>query len=921
MDRVHSLVVSGAHGGVTAAQAVSRQDRRVGGSRRCLRGGRLLWMAVGIALAPAGFAQGVTTHWATWTLPTSWPYAMTLAPTAPDFNYYTTGITGSIVNPLTSTAISLTVSGEINRYSSVGSTSLWSGTGYTSAYVANPSTNDARLAQTGYTDPTYQAHTLTFGSSVSDVLMSIYSLGAPTIPSTLTFSQPFQILSSTGGSSFVSAGDAQTGYTLTGYEGRGVIQFLGSYTSLSWNVTAPEVYSAFNIGMTSNPYSAYDPNTLSAYTFPSNVLPPAYSAPVTIPDIVSVNNRVGSTGINLFSNIAGGTTFNNRFDGGTLQLDGSTSTSATFTITGNRGFIDQNGYAGTFAGVISNDGASTGRLVIKNSGTRTGRVILSAANTYSGGTEVQAGATLQIASASALGTGALDLVGTATETATLAVTASTTITNAITVAGDPTFDIASGTTTTISSVIADGASPGDVVKTGLGTLVLTAANTYTGPTTISAGTLALSGSGSIAQSSAVTNNATFDLRQASGNVTLGGTFAQGSGGTLRTTLAPTNNQQVNVAGTASLGGTLDVTAVAGAYRIGRYTLMTSAGLGGSTFSSFSHNLASVTSLGYRLAYDASHVYLDLLANTADTMDSIRRLAGDVNQVYGGQYGLAHLGLSYDCALFDKNNLCLSMGARVTRSRLDGTSDDGVALVAAYRVKPQLRVGGWLDRNVSQRTSLRVTGDNRTPMVGAFAVWNRSPQTGDGWQVKVSGAYGQKDLSLTRTVVGTSERGTGHARLSTLVAEATASYGMTINSRTRISPFAGLRHVRMAHGGYTEAADIFSPLTFASTRQSGQAVIAGVNLQDKPEGPVGLDLSAGVEHYANLRLAQVSASGLDGLSPVALGPALNRNRPYAKASLRYEIDAKQQLSLGLSHSRQFTGPDWVTSLSVRYTVGL
>ena len=65
----------------------------------------------------------------------------------------------------------------------------------------------------------------------------------------------------------------------------------------------------------------------------------------------------------------------------------------------------------------------------------------------------------------------------------------------MTVAGDPTFNVPTGNTVNMAGVISDGAMPGDVVKTGGGTLILTAANTYTGGTTISAGTLQLGNGG------------------------------------------------------------------------------------------------------------------------------------------------------------------------------------------------------------------------------------------------------------------------------------------------------------------------------------------------------------------------------------------------------------------------------------------
>ena len=70
--------------------------------------------------------------------------------------------------------------------------------------------------------------------------------------------------------------------------------------------------------------------------------------------------------------------------------------------------------------------------------------------------------------------------------------------------------------TTVSGVIADGGggggTGGSLIKTGAGTLTLTGINTYTGATTIDAGTLVLSGSGDIASSSSVNNHGTLQFR-------------------------------------------------------------------------------------------------------------------------------------------------------------------------------------------------------------------------------------------------------------------------------------------------------------------------------------------------------------------------------------------------------------------------
>ena len=80
-----------------------------------------------------------------------------------------------------------------------------------------------------------------------------------------------------------------------------------------------------------------------------------------------------------------------------------------------------------------------------------------------------------------------------------------------------TFDTVNAANTMRFSIISVISGAGNVVKTGLGTLSIGSESTYTGSTTIEAGTLALFGpDGSIASSSGLNNNGVFDISALTG---------------------------------------------------------------------------------------------------------------------------------------------------------------------------------------------------------------------------------------------------------------------------------------------------------------------------------------------------------------------------------------------------------------------
>lgn len=161
-------------------------------------------------------------------------------------------------------------------------------------------------------------------------------------------------------------------------------------------------------------------------------------------------------------------------------------------------------------------------------------------NTFSGGFTLNAGE-VQIVGSSVFGTGTLTING-GTLTAR---GGARTPANSVVVGGDFTLNGAGGggntltlagpmdlggatrtitvSATTGAGVISGVISNGGLVKAGSRPLTLSAANTYTGSTTVNAGTLALSATGSIANSSAVVlNSGNFNVSAVVGGYVLGG---------------------------------------------------------------------------------------------------------------------------------------------------------------------------------------------------------------------------------------------------------------------------------------------------------------------------------------------------------------------------------------------------------------
>lgn len=172
---------------------------------------------------------------------------------------FTAGANGGGVAAGTVNGVGVSYAGELDANSVINGTSLiWAPT---SSFVggtitASPSVVADQLSLNGsFTG----INTITFASPVTNPVFAIWSLGSPTIPASFNFigaTPTFEV----GGpnSQFGGSAIVVTGNIVSGNEGNGVVQFTGTFSSLSWTDTFENFY-AFTVGVNEEPVASAVP--------------------------------------------------------------------------------------------------------------------------------------------------------------------------------------------------------------------------------------------------------------------------------------------------------------------------------------------------------------------------------------------------------------------------------------------------------------------------------------------------------------------------------------------------------------------------------------------------------------------------------------------------------------------------------------
>jgi hypothetical protein len=121
-------------------------------------------------------------------------------------------------------------------------------TPYVSAQVSNAPPNCELLALVGGQN---QRYVVTLSEAIKDPIMAIVSLGQSGVTVRYEFDAPFDIVSQGAGYWGGSANALQevAGDVLQGNEGHGTIQFIGTFSTFSWDVPTPENWHGFTFGI------------------------------------------------------------------------------------------------------------------------------------------------------------------------------------------------------------------------------------------------------------------------------------------------------------------------------------------------------------------------------------------------------------------------------------------------------------------------------------------------------------------------------------------------------------------------------------------------------------------------------------------------------------------------------------------------
>ena len=249
--------------------------------------------------------------------------------------------------------------------------------------------------------------------------------------------------------------------------------------------------------------------------------------------------------------------------------------------------------------------------------------------------------------------------------------------------------------------------------------------------------------------------------------------------------------------------------------------------------------------------------------------------------------------TYDCDLFGKDNICLSLGGRYTSINAPKTETGSAVLVLGHKISDRLRLGTFHHKNLRHKTPESLKLSDKTPMTGFLVVWNQNPNH-LGFQLKLANAQQQKNATLMREIVGISELGIGKTVIEAKSYVVELQYAFQYSEDTLLRPYFAARSATIKQDAYTETGNN-SPLSFNEINDISATILLGLKFQTNLKEKLSLKGSVGVENDIKHQVDNLVPTGIPGLSPVSLSDDFKKTRPVVSLGFDYEQRSNHRFS--------------------------
>lgn len=344
----------------------------------------------------------------------------------------------------------------------------------------------------------------------------------------------------------------------------------------------------------------------------------------------------------------------------------------------------------------------------------------------------------------------------------------------------------------------------------------------------------------------------------------------------------------------------------------------------------SGNLSGATSgmyngTGWRLALNSGTTW-DLIVDSSatNTNKSVQMNANGLATAYNQQVAAMQAALTYDCTMYDDNNLCVSVGGRYTYAGPAPSENAQAGLVVVgYRPAQTVRVGAFADQSVNISTPSGFSQSKNGPMWGLFANWNMN-KDGNGLGVQASAVTAASNLTVTRSQLENTEAGSGKTQMTGQGYRLTTNYHQPVTDATKLVPYVGLQYTRMNNGSYTEntTANVTSPLSYNAMSQNAFSAIAGIGLRSLLAEKLTGTASVGIQQNLKYSMANYQGtSNITGLESFNVQMPGNVNSmATATAGLYYDVRKNERVGFNVLWQQQpFIATNTTTALAT-YTIG-